>query len=122
MCSSCHPVANPLLHSLLLLVYLKTYFTLGPQSSVGINKGEAYAITLKSTVQLNNGVSMPLLGLGVYLMRPGQETYQAVRAALEIGYRLVDTASFYGNEEDVGRAVRDSSLPRRNLHHHQALE
>ncbi len=71
--------------------------------------------TLKSTVQLNNGVSMPLLGLGVYLMRPGQETYQAVRAALEIGYRLVDTASLYGNEEDVGRAIKDSAVPREEV-------
>jgi diketogulonate reductase-like aldo/keto reductase len=71
--------------------------------------------TLKSTVKLNNGVSMPLLGLGVYLMRPGKETYQAVKAALEVGYRLVDTASLYGNEEDVGRAVRDSSIPREEV-------
>jgi diketogulonate reductase-like aldo/keto reductase len=55
---------------------------------------------------------MPLLGLGVYLMRPGTETYQAVKAALKIGYRLIDTASFYRNEEDVGRAVRDSTVPR----------
>jgi diketogulonate reductase-like aldo/keto reductase len=71
--------------------------------------------TLKSTVKLNNGVSMPLLGLGVYLTRPGKETYDAVKAALEIGYRLVDTASFYGNEEDVGRAVRDSAVPREEV-------
>ena len=71
--------------------------------------------TLKPTVQLNNGVSMPLLGLGVYLMRPGTETYHAVKASLEIGYRLVDTASFYRNEEDVGKAVRDSTVPREEL-------
>ncbi len=71
--------------------------------------------TLKSTVQLNNGVSMPLLGMGVYLMRPGNETYQAVKAALEMGYRLVDTASFYRNEEDVGRAVRDSTVSREEV-------
>jgi diketogulonate reductase-like aldo/keto reductase len=70
---------------------------------------------LKSTVKLNNGVSMPLLGLGVYLMRPGTETYQAVRAALETGCRLVDTASLYGNEEDVGRAVKDSAIPREEV-------
>ncbi len=71
--------------------------------------------TLKSTVKLNNGVAMPLLGLGVYLMRPGQETYEAVRAALETGYRLIDTASLYGNEEDVGRAVKDSAVPREEV-------
>ena len=70
---------------------------------------------LKSTVKLNNGVSMPVLGLGVYLMRPGSETYQAVRTALDVGYRLVDTASFYRNEEDVGRAVRDSGLRREDV-------
>lgn len=71
--------------------------------------------TLQSTVQLNNGVSMPLLGLGVYLVRPGKETYEAVRAALEVGYRLIDTASLYGNEEDVGRAVRGSAVPREEV-------
>ena len=70
---------------------------------------------LKSTVKLNNGVSMPVLGLGVYLMRPGSETYQAVRTALDVGYRLVDTARFYRNEEDVGRAVRDSGLRREDV-------
>jgi diketogulonate reductase-like aldo/keto reductase len=72
-------------------------------------------VTLKSTVQLNNGVSMPRLGLGVYLMRPGKVTYQAVKAALETGYCLVDTASMYRNEEDVGRAVRDSGVPREEV-------
>jgi len=79
---------------------------------MAINARKPMPFTLKSTVQLNNGVSMPLLGLGVYLMRPGMETYHAVKTALEIGYRLVDTASFYRNEEDVGRAVRDSAVPR----------
>jgi diketogulonate reductase-like aldo/keto reductase len=69
-------------------------------------------LSLNSTVKLNNGVSMPVVGLGVYLARPGRETYQAVKTALEIGYRHVDTASYYRNEEDVGRAVRDSGIPR----------
>src|SRR3989337_3971272 len=76
-----------------------------------MNKGIPMPFTLKSFVKLNNGVSMPLLGLGVYLMRPGKETYLAVRAALEIGYRLLATASLYGNEEDVGRAVPDHAVP-----------
>jgi diketogulonate reductase-like aldo/keto reductase len=71
--------------------------------------------TLKSTVKLNNGASMPLLGLGIYLTRPGAETYQAVKTALETGYRLVDTASFYRNEEEVGRAVRDSAVLREEV-------
>lgn len=70
---------------------------------------------LKSTVKLNNGLFIPLLGLGVYQLRPGHETYQAVKAALEIGYRHIDTASYYRNEEDVGKAVRDSAVPREEV-------
>jgi diketogulonate reductase-like aldo/keto reductase len=60
---------------------------------------------------LNNGSVMPLLGLGVYDMY-GKETEEAVTAALEIGYRLIDTASMYGNEKEVGNAVRSSAVPR----------
>ncbi len=61
-------------------------------------------------VQLENGVKMPRLGLGVW--QCGSRTEQAVRWALEAGYRHVDTASMYGNEADVGRAVRASGIPR----------
>ena len=68
--------------------------------------------TLRSTVPIAKGVEIPMLGLGVYQSRPGQETYDAVRLALEVGYRHVDTARVYGNERDVGRAVRDSGIPR----------
>jgi diketogulonate reductase-like aldo/keto reductase len=104
---------NPLLHSSPLTgILIIKYFTLGPQSFRESLKGSLMQFTLKSTVKLVNGVPMPLLSLGVYLMRPGQEMYQAVKAALETCYRLVDTASFYHNEEDAGRAVRDSALPR----------
>jgi diketogulonate reductase-like aldo/keto reductase len=73
------------------------------------------SISLQSTVKLNNGVALPLLGLGVYLMRPGRETYEAVKTALETGYRLVDTAGIYRNEEDVGKAVRDSGIRREDI-------
>jgi diketogulonate reductase-like aldo/keto reductase len=55
---------------------------------------------------LKSGVTIPRLGLGVYQSRPGAETENAVRAALEIGYRHVDTARVYGNERDVGRAIK----------------
>ncbi len=72
-------------------------------------------LTLQSATQLNNGVCMPILGLGVYQIRSGKETYQAVSAALEIGYRHIDTASYYDNEEDVGRAVRESDVPREEV-------
>jgi methylglyoxal/glyoxal reductase len=63
------------------------------------------------TTRLNNGVEMPLLGLGVYDMY-GQEAERAVSQALEIGYRLIDTAAMYQNEAEVGRAIRASGLPR----------
>jgi diketogulonate reductase-like aldo/keto reductase len=70
---------------------------------------------LSSRVKLNNGVEMPWLGLGVFQSVPGKETEQAVRWALELGYRHVDTAAFYDNEQDVGRAVKDSGLSRESV-------
>ena len=70
---------------------------------------------LASTVVLNNGVQIPWLGLGVFKSPPGKETEQAVRWALEIGYRHVDTAAYYQNEEDVGRALRDSGVQREKV-------
>ncbi len=70
---------------------------------------------LSSRVRLNNGVEMPWLGLGVFQSVPGQETEQAVRWALELGYRHVDTAAFYDNEQDVGRALKDSGLARESV-------
>jgi diketogulonate reductase-like aldo/keto reductase len=66
-------------------------------------------------ITLNNGVTIPQLGLGVYQSRAGRETRNAVRAALEAGYRHIDTAMIYGNEKDVGDAVRDSGLPREQV-------
>jgi len=64
--------------------------------------------------ELNNGVSMPLLGLGVYDMY-NQEAEKAILQALEIGYRLIDTASMYNNEVEVGNAIRQSGLPREEI-------
>jgi diketogulonate reductase-like aldo/keto reductase len=61
------------------------------------------------TVKLNNGVEMPALGLGVF-QTPPDETRDAVRAALDSGYRLIDTAAAYGNERQVGEAVKSSGL------------
>src|SRR5206468_7658852 len=63
------------------------------------------------TITLNNGLEMPALGLGVF-QTPPDETRDAVRAALDSGYRLIDTAAAYGNERQVGEAVRDSRLSR----------
>src|SRR5437868_6596124 len=65
----------------------------------------------QSFVQLNTGVSMPLLGLGVYNMH-GAEAENAVMNAIQIGYRLIDTAASYNNEKEVGLAIRNSGIPR----------
>lgn len=69
-------------------------------------------LSMSSTATLNNGVEIPLLGLGVYQARKGREARDAVGFALEAGYRHIDTASIYTNEGDVGEAVRISGLPR----------
>ena len=69
-------------------------------------------LTIQSKVKLNNGVEMPQFGLGVWQIPAGAPTRRAVKAALEAGYRLIDTAKFYGNEADVGVAVRESGIPK----------
>ncbi|MGW5465262.1 aldo/keto reductase [Streptomyces sp. NPDC003996] len=63
---------------------------------------------------LNNGVQLPALGLGVF-QTPPDETVAAVRAALDLGYRHIDTAAAYGNEREVGQAIRDSGVPREDI-------
>ncbi len=70
---------------------------------------------LKSTVTLAGGVEIPWVGFGVFQTPPGEVTYRSVLTALEAGYRAVDTASYYQNEEDVGRAVRDGEVPREEI-------
>ncbi|HLU56365.1 MAG TPA: aldo/keto reductase [Pseudonocardia sp.] len=62
-------------------------------------------------IRLNNGVQIPQFGFGVFQIEPAR-TAEAVRTALEAGYRHIDTAQGYGNEEGVGQAVRESGLPR----------
>ena len=64
---------------------------------------------------LADGNEIPLLGLGVWQVPNGPEAENAVRWALELGYRHVDTAQAYGNEESVGRALRDSGVPREEV-------
>ena len=66
------------------------------------------------TLTLNNGVTMPALGLGVF-QTPPDETRDAVRAALDTGYRHIDTAAAYGNEREVGEAVRASGIDRSEI-------
>lgn len=65
-------------------------------------------------VQLNDGRTMPQLGFGVWQV-PNHEAQTVVNEAIEAGYRLIDTAAIYGNEEGVGEAVRNSSIPREEL-------
>ncbi len=67
------------------------------------------------TTTLRNGVKMPMLGLGVYKAKEGEEVKQAVKAALEVGYRSIDTATVYENESGVGEAVRESGIAREEL-------
>jgi diketogulonate reductase-like aldo/keto reductase len=70
------------------------------------------SIRVGPSIELSDGRAIPQLGLGVYRVEPGRETQQAVEAALASGYRHVDTAAVYGNERDVGAALRASGLPR----------
>jgi 2,5-diketo-D-gluconate reductase A len=71
-------------------------------------------MTTLPIVTLNNGVEMPILGFGVFQIPP-DETEEAVAMALDVGYRSIDTAASYQNEEAVGRAISDSSIPREEL-------
>ncbi|MFJ7738579.1 aldo/keto reductase [Lysinibacillus sp. NPDC097287] len=70
---------------------------------------------LQSTKKLTNGIEMPLLGLGVYKMTEREETLQAIDKALKVGYRAIDTASLYGNEVEVGEAIRYSGVAREDI-------
>ncbi|WP_061270198.1 aldo/keto reductase [Leptospira interrogans] len=70
---------------------------------------------LKQMIMLNNGISMPILGLGVWKTKSGKECKEAVLNALEAGYRHIDTARIYDNEVDVGQAIRESGIPRKEI-------
>ena len=67
------------------------------------------------TVTLNNGVDMPLLGFGVFQVPDPAESERSVRDALDVGYRLLDTAASYGNEAPVGAAIRGSGIDRADI-------
>lgn len=66
-------------------------------------------------IELNDGVQIPAVGFGVFLIPNDGETYDAVSHALQAGYRHIDTAAAYMNESDVGKAVRDSGIPREDI-------
>ena len=65
--------------------------------------------------KLNNGVEMPMAGFGVFQIPDQDQCQEVVEEALRVGYRLVDTAQVYGNEEAVGKAVKASGIPREEL-------
>jgi diketogulonate reductase-like aldo/keto reductase len=71
-------------------------------------------LCMTQTVNLPDGTALPLIGFGTWQLRP-KVAYEALRAALEIGYRHVDTATLYQNEADVGRAVKDSGVDREQV-------
>ena len=66
-------------------------------------------------VTLNNGLKMPKVGFGVYQIKNQEQCKQAVLDAIDVGYRLIDTAQSYGNEEAVGKAIQETSVPRSEL-------
>lgn len=88
------------------------------ENSAGENSGKESAAPVfdfeSRTVTLNSGYEMPAAGLGTYALSD-EECYNSVTALLEDGGRLIDTASYYGNEESVGRAIRDSDVPRKEI-------
>ncbi|TKH05092.1 aldo/keto reductase [Peribacillus simplex] len=67
------------------------------------------------TITLHNGVKMPQLGFGVFKVKNGNETVESVKKAIEVGYRAIDTAAIYENEEGVGQAIRECGVPREEL-------
>jgi len=71
-------------------------------------------LKISSNVKLQNGIEMPIFGLGTWTLK-GQECVQAVHWAIEMGYRLIDTAALYGNEREIGKAIQDSKIPREEL-------
>tara|TARA_R110002050_G_scaffold64647_8_gene140532 strand:- start:7739 stop:8581 length:843 start_codon:yes stop_codon:yes gene_type:complete len=70
---------------------------------------------LKGSFRLHNGVEMPYFGLGVYLSKDGKEVVNAVKWALDEGYRHIDTASIYKNEEGVGQGIKESGVDRKDI-------
>ncbi|UTE78950.1 MULTISPECIES: aldo/keto reductase [unclassified Rossellomorea] len=70
---------------------------------------------LQSTKTLHNGIEIPYVGLGVYQMKDPSETVQAVRTAIQSGYRSIDTAAIYDNEESVGQGVKEGGVAREDL-------
>ncbi len=72
-------------------------------------------LTIDTRITLNNGIKIPIFGLGTYLNDNGKQAIDSILYALEIGYRHIDTAAMYENEEEVGTAIRESDIPREEI-------
>jgi diketogulonate reductase-like aldo/keto reductase len=72
-------------------------------------------LSIETKVRLNNQVEMPVFGLGTYQASRGPQIRKAVLNALDVGYRLLDTAAVYGNERDIGLALKESGIPREEI-------
>lgn len=72
-------------------------------------------VVMKPTITLNNGIQMPMVGFGVFQIQDAQTTQNVVEEAIHTGYRLIDTAQAYGNEESVGKAIKNVAVPREEL-------
>ncbi len=79
------------------------------------NGGANMVISINHTIRLHNGVEMPQFGLGVYKVEAGGVAVDTVKTALSLGYRSIDTAAFYDNEEGVGQALKESGIPREEI-------
>ena len=71
--------------------------------------------SLNDTYELNNGVKIPVIGLGTWQTPDGEVAQKTVEDALDLGYRLIDTAAAYGNEESIGRGIKVSGVNRHDL-------
>lgn len=115
MWGSCKSTTLSLLKSFLT----GTKFHLSPRNPLSRMASDIPQIKdLTTTVKLNDGHLMPCYGIGVYLAEsgPGSEAEKATVYALKNGYKMVDTAQFYKNEEDVGRAIKQSGIPRQDIY------
>lgn len=72
-------------------------------------------MTKDSKIKLNNGIEIPVAGFGVFRVKEGEEVESSLEAAIRTGYRLIDTAMIYENEEGVGKAIKNSGVPREEL-------
>lgn len=72
-------------------------------------------LNINSKIILNNGVEMPVIGLGTYKSKDGEEVTNEIKWALDVGYRLIDTAKIYRNEKGVGQAIKESGVPREEI-------